>query len=82
MYSEDKGTFIGESWNAKKWLEDNNLSMNMPMAIEPGEQHFYVNEVTLCSNLQYIIPLRWVKRNGELTCDAHNIREVSFDPRS
>ena len=79
IYPEDKQGFVGESWQASKWLNETDPGMVPPMAEGLGEQHFYINELALCLNGSWAIPLRWVKRNGILTCDAHEVDRVSFN---
>lgn len=44
-----------------------------------GLKHYYVNELSQTSTGRYIIPVRWIMRDGELTADAYDVHvsEVS-----
>lgn len=77
FYPEDKHGEVGESWQALKWLTECNNSVIAPMAIGMTGQHFYVGEVALCNNNQYVIPLRWVICQEIVTCDAIRVLRVS-----
>lgn len=77
FYPEAEGGFVGEAWNAAKWCEDVDVDSLTPMAVGELGQHFYVKELTKCKDGTFIIPMRWIKRRGELTCDAFLVLRVS-----
>lgn len=78
VYPEATEGVVGETWNAKKWCQEVDGDALTPMAIGAHGQHFYVNELAKCVDETLIIPLRWIKRRGELTCDALLVLRVRF----
>ena len=74
VYPEDKEGYVSEAWHASKWCKGADLDVLTPMAISTdGIWHFYVNELTKCVDGSFCIPLRWIKRRGELTVDGYMI---------
>ena len=44
--------------------------------VKQADQHFYVMELARLENKTYIIPLRWVYREGLLTADPFIIKKI------
>lgn len=68
---------VSETWHGTKALHEAGYDRLSPMVIH-GCQHFYVNELALCKDGEYAIPLRWVSLDGVLhgECIAVDEQEV------
>ncbi|KAG9082372.1 hypothetical protein FRC06_005104 [Ceratobasidium sp. 370] len=69
FYPEDSGNRLSESWQAKKWRDEVPLEHLTPMYADGGKA-YYVNELARLHNGAYVIPRRWITRNGQLTADC------------
>ncbi|CAE6515143.1 unnamed protein product [Rhizoctonia solani] len=69
FYPEDSGDSLAESWQANKWKEKIPLEQLTPMYADGGKL-FYVNELARLHNGRFVIPQRWITRNGVLTADC------------
>ncbi|KAJ7635602.1 hypothetical protein DFH06DRAFT_1336620 [Mycena polygramma] len=69
---------IREIWHAEKWCKQMNLDSLSPM-YNAGASHYYVNEVALLKNGNFVIPVRWVKFRGKIYADAF---KITFDDAS
>ena len=78
IYPEEIDGEICECWQAGKWNDDKDLEGLTPMAVGKNNTHFYVNEIAQCSDGSYVVPRRWVIREGELTCDGYKATVVSY----
>ena len=76
VYPEIPTTATREVWHANKWRYEMDLDLLSPMFDAGHGRHFYVNELAQLRNEQYVIPFRWVTRDGEVYADAWS---VSFD---
>jgi hypothetical protein len=76
FYPEITDGPISEVWQATRWKEFK-PSERTPMYAS-GLRHFYINEVCKLSDGCMVMPLAWIRRNGELCADCHAIivREV------
>ncbi|KAI0317830.1 hypothetical protein OF83DRAFT_1171639 [Amylostereum chailletii] len=63
---------VSESWQAKKWIEDVGLDELTPMVIHRN-QHFYVNELAQLEDGGYVLPIRWIKRDGVMCGDVFRV---------
>jgi hypothetical protein len=45
-----------------------------------GLKHFYIEEVSRLDNVQLVMPMAWIRHNGELCTDCHfiSVEEVIF----
>ncbi|KDN33741.1 hypothetical protein RSAG8_13172, partial [Rhizoctonia solani AG-8 WAC10335] len=69
FYPEDSGDTLAESWQAKKWKEAIPLEQLTPMYSNGGKS-YYVNELARLHDGSYVIPQKWITRNGVLTADC------------
>ncbi|KAG9088636.1 hypothetical protein FS749_002010 [Ceratobasidium sp. UAMH 11750] len=69
FYPEDSGNRLSESWQAKKWRDEVPLEHLTPMYADGGKT-YYVNELARLHNGAYVIPRRWITREGQLTADC------------
>ncbi|KAI0054541.1 hypothetical protein BV25DRAFT_1922595 [Artomyces pyxidatus] len=67
-----RGGIVSESWQADKLTHDVGLHELSPMVIQSG-QHFYVNELAQCDDGSYVIPFRWIKRDGVMCGDSFRV---------
>lgn len=59
---------FSETWHAKK-VHELDPSLLTPMARQ-GFKDFYVKELAQLTDGSFVIPVRWVKREGELWAHA------------
>ena len=57
FYPEENESHFCEAWNGKKWREDADPDTLTPMAIGRGGKHYYINELAMCQDGTFIIPL-------------------------
>ncbi|CAE6444763.1 unnamed protein product [Rhizoctonia solani] len=69
FYPEDSGNTLAESWQADKWKDKIPLDQLTPMYAD-GNKFYYVNELAHLHNGSYVIPNRWITRDGVLTADC------------
>ena len=82
FYPEERNNFVKQSWQAKKWLQEISPEHLTPMFIGKAGLHFYVEELTMCRDKTFVVPLRLVTRGGELTADSYKaivVRELKID---
>ncbi|KAJ3786078.1 hypothetical protein GGU10DRAFT_420697 [Lentinula aff. detonsa] len=67
-------TIVSETYQASKWTEEVSLDELSPMWADwssPNQhRHFYVNELALTSNSNYVVVLRWVTVDGIVYADV------------
>lgn len=66
VYPEISPSSLSEPWHFKKWAQELGPEFLTPMAIGHKKQHFYVRELAMTFNREFIIPLRWVMDHGDL----------------
>ncbi|TFK90573.1 hypothetical protein K466DRAFT_516936 [Polyporus arcularius HHB13444] len=64
---------VSEVYHASKWLDADDLSVLSPMYDAGSGYHFYVNEVTLCTNGDLVVPYRWIVYHGEVHADSYPV---------
>ncbi|KAJ7222568.1 hypothetical protein GGX14DRAFT_352846 [Mycena pura] len=71
----DDGTPISEIWQAERWKEyaPNQLT---PM-FSRGSRRFWIDELALCKNGTFVIPLSFIKRNGILSAYVRVVSRAS-----
>lgn len=75
FYPEESTGPISELYHAERWHKLP-LDLLTPMIIHPTtSEHFYVNEVALMSDGTYVVPFRWVIRQGQMCADAFALVE-------
>ena len=75
LYPE-KSEKITETWQASKWMTDLPPSLQSPMVIGRGSQHFYLSELAFTDTHQFVIPKLWYTQGGELRGDCWLVSEV------
>ena len=78
FYPEEKEGCICEAWHGKKWVEGAHQDALTPMAVGNGGRHYYVNELAMCHDGTFAIPLRWIILDGKMTCAALRAKLVSL----
>jgi hypothetical protein len=73
FYPEDGGPGMHEVWHGHKWLKDAPDHVLTPM-YRVGNVDYFVNELVYCRGKEWFIPLRWIRKNGEMWARG---REVS-----
>jgi hypothetical protein len=68
FYPEETNGPISEVWQATHWKEFK-PSERTPM-YGYGLRHFYIEEVCRLTDGQLVMPLAWIKRDGELCADC------------
>ncbi|KAG9120930.1 hypothetical protein FRC07_003332 [Ceratobasidium sp. 392] len=76
-HPEDSGGKISEPWQAKKWRDDIPLEHLTPTYADGGKM-YYVNELARLHNGSYVIPKRWITRDGQLTADCWPVHRQSI----
>lgn len=66
VYPEISPSSLSEPWHFKKWAQELGPEFLTPMAIGHKKQHFYVRELAMTFDHEFIIPLRWVIDHGDL----------------
>ncbi|KAG8914101.1 hypothetical protein FRC01_004225 [Tulasnella sp. 417] len=64
---------VSEAWHAGRWAKELPNEKLSPMYAQ-GLKHYYVNEISQTSTGRYVIPLKWIMRDGELTADAYDVQ--------
>ncbi|KAG8913665.1 hypothetical protein FRC01_004436, partial [Tulasnella sp. 417] len=64
---------VSEAWHAERWAKELPNDKLSPMYAQ-GLKHYYVNELSQTATGHYVIPLRWIMRDGELTADAYDVQ--------
>jgi len=79
FYPEETDGPISEVWQAARWKEFS-PSERTPMYAS-GLKHFYIEEVSRLDNGQLVMPVAWIRRNGELCADCCliSVEEVIFN---
>lgn len=77
FYPEETSGPISEAWQAERWKEYA-PSERTPMYAS-GTRHFYIDEVAELEDGQLVMPVAWIKRDGQLF--AHS-RAVTATPVS
>ena len=74
---------ISETYQASKWTEEVNLDELSPMWADwksaNKHRHYYVNELALTSNSDYVIVLRWVTLDGIVHADVLHTQAQESD---
>lgn len=73
FYPEEREDFVKQSWQAEKWSQEISPEHLTPMFIGKAGLHFYVEELTMCRDKTFVIPLRLITRGGELTADCYKV---------
>lgn len=78
-YPEIDPPAVSEDWETEWWRSWPEHLLN-PMWVHPDtKKHFYVKEVALCRNGDYLIPRKWVTKGGVVhaSCQVLTHAEVS-----
>src|ERR1700761_445150 len=73
FYPDISAVPVAEFWHSKKWREYNPDKLT-PMMVKNDNTHFYVNELTRCSNGSFVIPVWWVMKDGQLHAQAYPVQ--------
>jgi hypothetical protein len=68
FYPEETNGPISKVWQATHWKEFKPLECT-PMYVY-GLRQFYIEEVCRLTGRQLVMPLAWIKHNGELCADC------------
>ncbi|KAJ7199798.1 hypothetical protein GGX14DRAFT_372817 [Mycena pura] len=71
FYPEENTTPISETYQAKRWTEFD--PSQLTSMFNNGRKRFWINEVAQLKTGECIIPERWIRRDGVLTCDGHQL---------
>jgi hypothetical protein len=69
---------VSEIWHGDKLLKGIPPDQLCPHFIRGG-RHFYVNEISLLSSGEYVIPVRWVRVDDELVAECWMLEEDMSD---
>ncbi|KIJ51704.1 hypothetical protein M422DRAFT_157275, partial [Sphaerobolus stellatus SS14] len=79
LYPEEIPNKMSETWHADKLCKETRTDELSPM-VEVNHKHFYINEVARCANGDYVYPIRWIFRNGELYGDVIEVTKDGVCP--
>jgi hypothetical protein len=69
FYPEETMGPISEVWQCERWKEFDPAN-HTPMYSSNGKQ-FYIEEVAVLKDGKIVIPVSWIKRDGQLCADVH-----------
>ncbi|KAJ3739985.1 hypothetical protein DFH05DRAFT_1406273 [Lentinula detonsa] len=76
---EDSGKLLGEAYQAKRWLHEQDPNLLTPVHIDPtSKEHFYIFEPALLRNGCICMPFRWFKRAGKTLAKAWLMESMKF----
>ena len=68
FYPKETGRSISEAWQAEHWKEFSPLEHTPMYAL--GMRHFYFNKVAELADGWLVLPITWIKRDGQLFGDS------------
>jgi hypothetical protein len=71
FYPEETNGSVSEVWQAARWKEFKPSELT-PMYAH-GWQQFYIDEVAELYDGQIVLPITWIKRDGQLCADSYLI---------
>ncbi len=69
---------VSEFWQADRLLNEDDLDLLQPMWADfqrAPHRHFYVKELAQTEGGEFIVPLMWLKEDGEVWADGHAVRQ-------
>jgi hypothetical protein len=77
LYPEiDPTNGISEMWHGEKWtkeLTENELTPMWCDFTRPGAKHYYVREITEVDNGSFVLPLKWVVKEGAVHAESRKL---------